>query len=305
MSVSSFDELIKHVQNINDKNKDRKKIAVMCADDEEVLIAVEEARKNNIADSFLVGNKNNIEKIAKVSSIDLNNFEIIDSNDVKETGLICTKLINEGKASVMMKGLVGTADYMRAILNKEDGLRAGSLLSHLAVFDLPNYHKFLSVTDAAINISPSVEDRVKIIENAKKILNSIGVFKPKVAAIAAVEKVNEKMKATMEAKELSDMAKNGKIEGVYVDGPFAFDVAVSKHAAKVKKLDHMDVPGDADLILADDIESGNMIYKSLCNFGQGRSAAVVAGAKVPVVLTSRSDTHEAKYLSIVLAIAAS
>ncbi|MEI6092505.1 MAG: bifunctional enoyl-CoA hydratase/phosphate acetyltransferase [bacterium] len=304
MRVSNFDELIQMVKQQNAKDGSKRKVAVMCADDEEVLAAVVEARNSGVADAFLVGNKANILKVAKECNMDLSGMEIIDQPDIAKCGETCTDLINSGKASVMMKGLVSSSDYMRAILNKEKGLRSGKLLSHVALFDLPTYHKFLVVTDAAVTIRPTLEDKVKLIQNAASVLSCLGVKKPKVAAICAVETVNpEKMPATLDAQKLSMMAKEGKLGDVFVDGPFALDVAVSKHAAKVKKLDHLDVPGDADIILADDIESGNMIYKALCNFGQGRSAAIVSGAKVPLVLTSRSDTHESKFLSIVLAIA--
>ncbi|MCX6112904.1 MAG: phosphate acyltransferase [Proteobacteria bacterium] len=306
MRVSNFDELIQLVKQKNVKDGGKKKVAVMCADDEEVLAALVEARDSGIADSFLVGNKANILKAAKEGNIDISGMEIIDEPDVAKAGEICTGLVNSGKASVMMKGLVSSSDYMRAILNKEKGLRSGKLLSHVALYDLPTYHKFLVSTDGGVNIRPTLDEKISIIQNAVGVLSCLGVKKPKVAAICAVETVNpEKMPATVDAQKLSIMAKEGKLGEVYVDGPFALDVAISKHAAKIKKLDHLDVPGDADIILADDIESGNMIYKALCNFGQGRSSAIVAGAKAPLVLTSRSDTHESKYLSIVLAIASS
>lgn len=306
MRVTNFDELIQLVKQQNVKEGGKRKVAVMCADDEEVLAALVEARNNGVADAILVGNKENILKVAKDSKLDISGMEIVDEKDVLKVGEICTQLVNSGKASVMMKGLVGTADYMKAILNKEKGLRSGKFLSHVALFDLPTYHKFLVVTDAAVSIRPTLDDKIGLIQNAVDVISKLGVQKPKIAAICAVETVNpEKMPATVDAQKLSEMAKAGKLGNVYVDGPFALDVAVSKHAAKVKKLDKLDVPGDADIILADDIESGNMLYKSLCAFGQGRSAAVVAGAKAPLVLTSRSDTHEAKYLSIALAIASS
>jgi phosphate butyryltransferase len=304
MSVSNFDELIQLVKQSNVKEGGKRKVAVMCADDEEVLAALVEARDSGIADAILVGNKPNILKIAEASKLDISGMEIIHETEVAKVGEICTQLVNSEKASVMMKGLVSSSDYMRAILNKEKGLRSGRLLSHVALFDLPTYHKFLTVTDAAVNIRPTLEEKMGMIQNAAQVLNSLGVKEPKVAAVCAVETVNpEKMPATLDAQKLSQMAKAGKLGEVLVDGPFALDVAVSKHAAKVKKLDNLEVAGDADVILADDIESGNMIYKCLCNFGQGRSAAIVAGAKAPLVLTSRSDTHESKYLSIVLAIA--
>ncbi len=304
MIVSNFDELIQKVKQQNIKDGTKKKVAVMCADDEEVLSAMAEAYNSGVADAILVGSKINILKVAEKTGINISNMEIIDEPDVAKCGELCTGLVNSGRANVMMKGLVSSSDYMRAVLNKEKGLRSGNLLSHVALFDLPTYHKFLAVTDAAVNIRPTLEDKVGMIKNAKDILNSLGVKKPKVAVVCAVETVNpEKMPATLDAQNLSNMAKEGKLGEVSVDGPFALDVAISKHAAKVKKLDNLEAAGDADLILADDIESGNMVYKALCNFGQGRSAAIVAGAKSPLVLTSRSDTHESKYLSVVLAIA--
>ncbi len=306
MRVSSFDELIQQVKQKNAKEGGKKKVAVMCADDEEVLAALVEARDSGVADSFLVGNKSRILKVAQESKLDISGMEIIDESEVAKIGEICTSLVNSGRASVMMKGLVTSSDYMRAILNKEKGLRSGKQLTHVAVFDLPTYHKLLLVTDGGVTIRPTLEEKESIILNAAAVMGKLGVKKPKVAAVCAVEIVTPgKMPATVEAQQLSEMAKQGKFGEVYVDGPFALDVAISKHAAKVKKLDHMDVPGDADVILCDDIESGNMLYKCLCNFGQGRSGAIVAGAKAPLVLTSRSDTHESKYLSIVLAIATS
>ena len=306
MRVSSFDELIQQVKQKNVKEGGKKKVAVMCADDEEVLAALVEARDSGVADSFLVGNKLRILKVAQESKLDISGMEIIDESEVAKIGEICTGLVNSGRASVMMKGLVTSSEYMRAILNKEKGLRSGKQLTHVAVFDLPTYHKLLVVTDGGVTIRPTLEEKESIIRNAAGVMGKLGVKKPKIAAVCAVEVVTpDKMPATVDAKKLSEMAKEGKFGDVYVDGPFALDVAISKHAAKVKKLDHMDVPGDADVILCDDIESGNMLYKCLCNFGQGRSGAIVAGAKAPLVLTSRSDTHESKYLSIVLAIATS
>ncbi|MBN1114669.1 MAG: phosphate butyryltransferase [Oligoflexia bacterium] len=306
MAVSSFDELILEARKKRDKDGNRRKVVVMCAADEEVLAAVAEAREMDVADAILVGDKNKIIEEAARSDIDLTGMEIIHETEVDKIGEICTGLVNLHKASVMMKGLVGTADYMKAVLNREKGLRAGKIISQVAVFELPTYHKLLLVTDAAINIKPDIEEKAGLVENGCEVLRLLGIDKPKVAAVCAVEKINaEKMPSTADADALSKRAKEGKLGNVYVDGPFGFDVAISRHSAIVKKLDHLDVPGDADLILADDIESGNMLYKCLNAFGQGKSAAIVSGAKAPLVLTSRSDTHEVKFLSIVLAIMAS
>ncbi len=302
MSIKNFRELEEFVQK---KSKEKLlKVAVMCAEDEEVLEALSEAVKNKVAGAYLVGDKTKIIEIAQSHKINIDGMEIIDKPDHIEAGIECTNLVNSGKAAIMMKGLVGSADFLRPILNKETGLRTGSVLSHIAVFELDTYHKLLAVTDAAVNIKPDIEVKKSIINNVANVMNFLGIEKPKVAACAAVEKVNQdKMPATYEAAELSKLAKEGALGNVYLDGPFALDVAISKHAAEVKKLNHLDVPGDADIILADDIESGNILYKSLSNLVPGKSCAIVSGAKVPLVLTSRSDTHEAKYYSIVLAVA--
>lgn len=306
MLVKNFDELINKAKSNVFSDGSRRKVAVMCADDEEVLAALSEAKEKEIAEAVLVGNQEDILKIANEHKINIEGMQIIDEKDVKKCGQICTNLINEGKASVMMKGLVGTADYMKAVLDKDHGLRTGNMLNHMAIYDLPTYHKILALSDAAINISPNFDEKVKIINNCVSVLNFLGIEKPKIAAIAAVEKVNpEKMPATKIAKDLSDYAKSGKLGDVFLDGPFGFDVAISKHAAKIKNLDNLEVPGDADLILADDIESANIVYKALNFFGQGKVAAIVCGAKVPLVLTSRSDDHETKFLSIVFAISTS
>lgn len=301
MAIKNFKELETFVKNKSENNLAN--IAVMCADDEEVLAAVSEIVKNKIAGAYLVGNKKNIIKIANEHNIDISSMEIIDELDVLEVGFICTDLVRSGKASVMMKGLVGSSDFLRPILNKEKGLRTGSVLSHIAIFELETYHKLLGISDAAVNISPNIETKKSMIKNINILMNSLGIDRPKIAAVCAVEKVNkEKMPATYDAAELSRLAKEGSLGNVDLDGPFGLDVAISKHAAKIKKLDHLVVPGDADVILADDIESGNIVYKALSNLVPGKSAAIVSGAKVPLVLTSRSDTHETKYYSIVLAL---
>ena len=301
MTIKNFKELELFAK---DKSKNKMpKIAVMCADDEEVLAAVSEVVKNKIAGAYLVGDKVNILKIAKTHNIDISSMELIEELDTLQAGFICTELVRSGKASVMMKGLVGSSDFLRPILNKEKGLRTGNVLSHIAIFELETYHKLLGVTDAAVNIKPDIETKKSMIQNIASVMNFLGVDKPKIAAVCAVEKVNkDKMPSTYDASELSRMAKENKLGNIDLDGPFGLDVAVSKHAAKIKKLDHLAVPGNADVLLADDIESGNILYKTLSNLVPGKSAAIVSGAKVPLVLTSRSDTHETKYYSIVLAV---
>jgi phosphate butyryltransferase len=294
-----------------------KKVAVALAEDEEVLLALEQARKERIIEAILVGTKEKIEKLARKEQIDIEKFEIDEETDGFEASLKCCELINKGEADLMMKGLVGTAFFMKAILDKEKGLgtgksygsRVGShgskvgLLSHVAVFEIPQYPKLLLITDAAINIAPSLMEKAQIIQNAIDVLHSLGIETPLVACIAAVEKVNpDKMPATVDCACLSKMGERGQIKDAIVDGPFGLDNAVSEKSAEVKGIKSQ-IAGKADIILCPNIETGNVIYKTLIEFAQAKCAAIVVGTKVPVILTSRADSHETKFMSIALGVA--
>jgi phosphate butyryltransferase len=201
-----------------------------------------------------------------------------------------------------MKGMVSTGVLVKAILDKENGLLNGALLSHIAFFETPHYHKLLCITDAALNIAPDVTDKADIIRNAVKAFHKLGIKQPKVAILAAVETVNPKMEATMHAAILAMMQKRNQIEGCIVDGPLALDNAISAQAADHKGI-VSEVAGDADILVTPDLNAGNMLYKSLIFLGGAVTAAVVAGASVPVVLTSRADSDRSKFLSIALAAA--
>jgi phosphate butyryltransferase len=280
-----------------------KRVAVALAEDEEVLLALDQARKEKIIEGVLVGTKRKIEKLALNNQIDLQKFEIEEEADGLTASLKCCELINRGDADLMMKGLVGTAFFMKAILDKEKGLGTGKLLSHVAVFEIPLYPKLLMITDAAINIAPSLMEKAQIIQNAVDISHSLGIQTPLVACIAAVEKVNpDKMPATVDCACLSKMGERGQIKGAIVDGPLGFDNAISEKSAKVKGIQSQ-VAGKADIILCPNIETGNVIYKTLIEFTQAKCAAIVVGTKVPVILTSRADSHETKFMSIALGVA--
>lgn len=279
-----------------------KKIAIASAEDFEVLCALEQARKEKIVNGILVGNEEKIIPLLAKAQMDQKNFEIINETDGLKTSLLCCDLVNQKKADLMMKGLVGTTFFMRAILDKERGLSTGRLLTHLAVFEIPNYPKLLMLTDAAINISPNLMEKAQIIQNAVEVAHSLGIQTPLVACIAAVEKINpEKMPATVDAAALSIMAKRGQITGALVDGPFGLDNAISEESAKVKGV-KSPIAGKADILLAPDIEAGNVIYKTLIEFAQAKCAAIVLGTKGPVVLTSRADSHDTKFMSIALGV---
>ncbi|MGA2298988.1 MAG: bifunctional enoyl-CoA hydratase/phosphate acetyltransferase [FCB group bacterium] len=280
--------------------KPKKKIVVAAAEDEPVMEAVFAASKDGIVAPILIGDKNKIEYVAKNINFSLKNIEIIEE---KIPAIACKKaveLIRQNKAHILMKGLVGTADFLKAVLDKENGLRNGNLLSHIGFFETSYYHKLLAVTDAAQNIAPTLEEKVSIIENSIDLFHRLGIDTPKIAVIGAVETISPKMITTIDAALLTMMNKRKQIIGCIIDGPLAFDNAVSLEAAKHKGI-VSEVSGDVDLLLAPDIEAGNILYKSLTYFGGATVAALILGATVPIVLTSRSDSERSKLMSIALA----
>lgn len=283
------------------KQRGPKKISVAMAQDHEVLSAVKHATEMGIADPILVGDKEKIIEISKEINFDLTNIEIIDEKDGTLACRIATELVSSGKAHVLMKGLIDTGVIMKQVLDSEIGLRTGNVISHVAVFDVPTYHKIFLVTDAAMNIAPDLQQKKEILENAVVLAKSLDIDCPKVAVIAAKEKVSPKMEATVHAKELSDMNKRGEITGCLVDGPLALDNAVSKESAILKGIDS-EVAGDADILLTPTIEAGNVLYKALTFLGNAKSAGLIIGTKAPIVLTSRADNEEAKLNSIALAV---
>jgi phosphate butyryltransferase len=292
--IKSFDDVLKIA-----KEKGVKKVAVACAQDEEVLLAVNKAVELGIVEAILVGDEEKIKEISAEKKIDTNKFEIINILDLAEASLKAVELVSTGKAHMVMKGLVDTAIILKAVLNKEVGLRTGNVLSHVAVFDVPSYHKMLIITDAAMNIAPDVNGKKQIIENSLVVANSLDIDVPKVAVVCAKEKVNPKMQATVDAAELVKMNEEGSLKNCMVAGPLALDNAISLEAAKLKKISSP-VAGDADIILCPNIESGNILYKTLSFLTDAKNAGVIVGAKAPVILTSRADSDETKLNSIAL-----
>lgn len=278
-----------------------KKIAVACANDTEVLQAVDMARKNKIAEAILVGDREIMEEISKRQNISLDNYEIVDIKDMTEASRYAVELVSTKKADILMKGLVDTSILLRATLDKEIGLRTGSVLSHVAVFSLESYHKMLFVTDAAMNIAPDLETKKKLINNVLVLTKALDIKNPNVAVVCANEKVNDKMPCTLEAAELSKMSENGEFPDCVVSGPFALDNAISKEAAEIKGVKHKG-KGDADVILCPNIESGNILYKSLSFLAKADNAGIILGASAPIVLTSRADSDETKLYSIALSV---
>jgi len=284
------------------KHNKSKMLVVAAAEDKHVLEAVKQAVLDNIINVILVGDKEKILTISKEIAFDLNDIEIIDEQNPENSCSLAVDLINSGKADFLMKGLVGTAVLLKAVLDKENGLRKEELLSHVAFFETKYYHKLLCITDAAMNIEPKLEAKAGIIKNAVQACLGLGISKPKVSAVAAVEFVNPKMQATVDAAELKAMNQRGNIKDCIVDGPLALDISISKEAAHHKGIES-EVAGDTDILLMHDINVGNVFYKSLNFLGGAVSGAVIMGAKTPIVLTSRADSQESKLLSIAVAAA--
>ncbi|MCK5883644.1 MAG: bifunctional enoyl-CoA hydratase/phosphate acetyltransferase [Bacteriovoracaceae bacterium] len=294
--ATNFDEVKELV-----KSLPAKKIAIVCANDVEVLAAIREAKDQGLADAILTGDEKEIRGLAEEKKIDITDFEVINEPDMVKAATLCCALVRENKAQVIMKGLIDTSKFMRAVLNKETGLNKGGLISHVAAFEAPNYSKLLLVTDAAINVAPTLDDKVKIINNSVSFAKALGIETPLVACVAAVEKVNAKaMPATVDAALLAKMSDRNQITGCIVDGPFGLDNAICEESARIKKI-VSPVAGKADIILCNDIESGNYLYKTLATLVKAKAGACVLGASAPIVLTSRADSHEAKFLSIVVA----
>ena len=267
------------------------------------LEAVIEAGAKGLIVPILVGPIAKIQQVAKEGGIDLGRTRIVDAPHSHGAAAKAVELVRTGEAEVLMKGSLHTDELLSAVVARETGLRTGRRISHVFIMDVPTYHKVLIVTDAAINIAPTLEDKVDICQNAIDLAMSLGVKTPKVAILAAVETVNSKMQATLDAAALCKMADRGQITGGVLDGPLAFDNAISKEAAKIKKISSP-VAGDPDILLVPDLEAGNMLAKQLSFLANADSAGLVVGARVPIILTSRADTVRSKIASCGVAVLA-
>ncbi len=283
------------------KKTENMKLVVVCGDDPHTIEAVARAVKENIVDATLVGDREKIEQVCQRFNIDHNIFKIIDVKDREEAVNVGAELVwGEGEGDIFMKGLVDTPVYMRAIIRKEKESSKDLLISHTTVVESPYYHKLLFLSDVAVIPEPDLYQKIKMIEYSVEIAHFFGIEKPKVAILSSLEKVSDKVPSTIDGAILSMMNKRGQIKGCIVDGPLAFDLAVSKESKEIKKVES-EVAGDADVLIFPNIEAGNICYKSLTKLGDATIAAVVTGAKHPCVLTSRGDTEDSKYYSIALA----
>ena len=291
----SFEELISKAN-----QKTLKKVSVSNAQDEPVLQAVKAAKEQNIATAILVGDEAKIREIAASIDMDLTDFEIINKPDTEAAALKAVELVHNGKADILLKGLLETKTFLKSVLNKEVGLRTGKMLSHVCVFEIEGINRLLFFTDVAFNTYPTLADKVNIINNAVEVAHACGIECPKVAPLCAVETVNPKMQPTVDADNLTKMYEGGDFKGCQIYGPLSMDLAIDPEAAVHKGVTNP-VAGHADILLFPNIDAGNITYKILVRTAKVKIGNVLVGTSAPVVLTSRSDDFQTKLNSIALA----
>ena len=291
----SFEELISKAN-----QKTLKKVSVSNAQDEPVLQAVKAAKEQNIATAILVGDEAKIREIAASIDMDLTDFEIINEPDTEAAALKAVELVHNGKADILLKGLLETKTFLKSVLNKEVGLRTGKMLSHVCVFEIEGINRLLFFTDVAFNTYPTLADKVNIINNAVEVAHACGIECPKVAPLCAVETVNPKMQPTVDADNLTKMYEGGDFKGCQIYGPLSMDLAIDPEAAVHKGVTNP-VAGHADILLFPNIDAGNITYKILVRTAKVKIGNVLVGTRSPVLLTSRSDDFQTKLNSIALA----
>jgi phosphate butyryltransferase len=296
--IRSFDELERLA-----RGGTKKRIALAMAEEADALKAVLQAAARELGEPVLVGQEDRIRELASMERLDLKAFRIVPADGEKECSLQAVALIRSGEAEVLMKGRTATSSLMKAVLDSEHGLKGGGLLSHLTLIESKAYPKLLLMSDPGLNIAPDLAAKASIIENAVRAARHLGVARPKVAIIAAVEKVNPgSMPSTVDAAILSKMADRGQLQNCIVDGPLSLDNALSAHSCEIKGISSP-VGGEADILIMPDIEAANVFYKTLGFFTDVRMAGVVVGARVPIVLPSRADSDSVKLDSILAAVA--
>jgi phosphate acetyltransferase len=260
------------------------------------LAGAMEAGALGLIEPILVGPADKLQALAQQAGIDLGSVRIVDAPHSHAAAARAVQLVREGEAELLMKGSLHTDELLGAVVARETGLRTGRRISHVFIMDVPTYYKVLIVTDAAINIAPTLEEKADICQNAIDLALTLGVKEPKVAILAAVETINSKMQATLDAAALCKMADRGQIRGGILDGPLAFDNAISREAARIKSIVSA-VAGDPDILLVPDLEAGNMLAKQLSFLANADSAGLVLGARVPIILTSRADSVRSRIAS--------
>ncbi len=296
MAIATFAELLDVA-----RSKGPKTVAVAAGHQSEIMLAGLDAEMAGLAEVILVGDSDMIRQIAVQQGFDISRMEVIHQSQPSEAAWQVMKLVSDGQADIAMKGRVETSDFLRAALSKELGLRTGRLFTHVAVFEIPGFDRLIFISDAGVVVAPDLEQKVQIVQNAIDVAHRLRIDLPRVAVLAATEVVNPKIPTTLDAANLSKMADRGQIKGGLVDGPLALDNAISPESARIKGI-KSEVAGYADILIAPDIEAGNVLAKAITYFAQGKMAGVVVGARCPLILPSRSDTREAKLVSLALGV---
>ncbi len=296
MVIRNFAQLREEAKKVGPRG-----VAIADAQDHEALLAARDAEERGIAHFVLIGDRAAIEAEAEAHQVDISNMKIVEENDRRAAARRAMEMLARGEVHCAMKGKIFTADFLKAALDPSVGLRTGKLLTHVAVFDIPGFDRLILLSDAGVIVAPTLEEKVHIVQNAIDVAHRLGVETPRVAVLAAAEMVNPKIPSTMDAANLSKMADRGQIYGGIVDGPLALDNAISLEAARIKGI-RGEVAGRADILIAPDLEAGNALAKAIIYFAHSDMAGVVVGARMPLILPSRADTHEAKMMSIVLGV---
>jgi len=294
--LKSFTDILKEA-----KKCPPKKVAIAVAQDGEVLEAARECQENGIANAVLVGDADEIDRIARERDIDISSFEVINEPEIEDATRKAVMMVHNGEADMVMKGAVPSPTVLRAVLDKNIGLRTGKVLSHVAVFEAPGYNRLMLMTDAGMNIKPTFAQKVDMVKNAVFVAKSLGIQYPKVALISHMELVNPDMTSSIDAGMLCKMAERGQIKGCIIDGPLALDLALSKESARAKGV-NSPVAGQADILVLDNIDAANVLYKALVFLGGAKITGLIVGASAPVILTSRADSSEAKLVSVAIGV---
>lgn len=296
MAITTFEQLMEEARKVGPRM-----VSVAAPHEPELLLAMQDAERQGIADSTLVGDRDLIRKLAAEHEIDINRMMIVHEPEPMAAARKVMELLRLGHADLAMKGKVETGSFLRAALDREAGLRVGRLFTHVAVFEVPGFDHLLFVTDSGVVVAPTLEQKVEIVQNAILVAQRLGVEEPKVAVLAATEMVNPKIPTTMDAANLAKMADRRQIQGGLVDGPLALDNAISTESAAIKGIESP-VAGTADILVTPDVEAGNMLAKAISYFAKGKMAGVVVGGRCPLIVASRSDPHETKLVSMALGV---
>ena len=296
MAIATFVDLLEEAVRIGPKS-----IAIAAAEDEDVLLAAQEAEQRGLADCVLIGDREGIRGLAKEHNIDVSHMMIVHEPDTRVAARKAMELVRMGHADIAMKGLVATGRFLKAALDRDNGLRTGRLFSHVGIFEIPGFDRLLFVTDAGVVVAPDMEQKIEIVQNAIYVAHKLGIEEPKVAILAATEMVNPRIPTTLDAANLSKMADRGQIRGGLVDGPLALDNAICPESVAIKGIKSQ-VAGYADILVTPDVEAGNLLAKAISYFAKAKMAAIVVGAKAPLVVASRSDSHETKLVSMALGV---